>query len=59
MLIPGTMQEIAEQIQNTSLQIAALQKSDGKGADISRKKIIHFTIAVTRFNRPSVHRLSS
>jgi hypothetical protein len=31
MLKPGKMQEIAEQIQNTSQQIAALQEIDGKG----------------------------
>jgi hypothetical protein len=51
MLKPGTMQEIAEEIPNTSLQIAALQKADGKGADTSRKKIIHFTTAVTQIEQ--------
>jgi hypothetical protein len=51
MLKPGKMQEMAEQIQNTLLKIVALQEIDGKGMDISRRKIIHSTIAAIQIQQ--------
>ena len=51
MLKPGKMQEIAEQIQNTTLQIVALQEIRCKGYGHIRKKIIHSTTVVMQIQQ--------
>jgi hypothetical protein len=46
MLKPGKMKEIAEEMQNTTLQIATLQEIRWKGYGHIKKKYYSFSIAV-------------
>jgi hypothetical protein len=54
MLKPGKIQEIAKQIQNTTLQIVALQEIRWKGYGHIRKKIIHSTIVVIQIQQANL-----